>query len=160
MKKTDTSIPKLNLIPILDAIFIFIFFLLMSAQFLDIYEIGSDAPISMSAPRDDKKDILNLTIKIGKNIQVYTGLEENLVKSFSFKELDKLNKLLISLKTKNTKEDSVILKPSSSVKYDKIISVIDNIKEIKEKDKYIKVNKGGTQKLSNKLFTQVIFEMG
>jgi hypothetical protein len=32
---------KLNLVPILDSVFIFIFFLLMSAQFVDVYEIGS-----------------------------------------------------------------------------------------------------------------------
>ena len=47
---------KLNLKPILDAVFIFIFFLLMSAQFLDLHEIGSDVPIVQSLPSKAKKD--------------------------------------------------------------------------------------------------------
>ena len=55
----------LNLIPILDAVFIFIFFLLMSAEFLNLREIGSDVPIVQSLPsKSDKKDALNLTLEI------------------------------------------------------------------------------------------------
>ena len=41
MKKPE----KPNLIPIMDAVFIFIFFLLMSAQFIDLFEIGSSVPM-------------------------------------------------------------------------------------------------------------------
>ena len=56
---------KLNLIPILDSVFIFIFFLLMSAQFLDLYEIGSDVPIVKSLPSSSSDDkALNLTLEI------------------------------------------------------------------------------------------------
>ena len=44
-RKTKKQMAKPNLIPILDAVFIFIFFLLMSANFIKIFEISSDVPI-------------------------------------------------------------------------------------------------------------------
>ena len=54
-KKKDKKV-KPNLIPILDAVFIFIFFLLISAQFIDVYEINSDAPAVVTVDRKiDKK---------------------------------------------------------------------------------------------------------
>ena len=56
-RRTKKKKQGLNLIPILDAIFILIFFLLMSAQFVKIYEIGSDVPIvsDQEPPKDKKK---------------------------------------------------------------------------------------------------------
>ena len=45
-KKPDE---KLNLVPIMDSVFIFIFFLLMSAQFIHVMEIGSPVPILSAA---------------------------------------------------------------------------------------------------------------
>ena len=93
--------PKLNLIPILDAIFIFIFFLLMSAQFLDIFEIGSDAPISASSEKHPDKAPLNLTLELeGDTITVKTGLNGDVKKKISFKNLKGLNELLIDIKAK------------------------------------------------------------
>ena len=35
----------INLTPILDAVFIFIFFLILSAQFIKTFEINSDIPL-------------------------------------------------------------------------------------------------------------------
>src|SRR5690554_6663241 len=99
-RKKLNSMPKLNLIPILDAIFIFIFFLLMSAQFLDIYEIGSDAPIvtTLSSPEPDKEP-LNLTLEIGASvILVKTGLDGKLYKKVKTDDLAKLNEVLIEIK--------------------------------------------------------------
>ena len=58
---------KPNLIPIMDAVFIFIFFLLMSAQFIDIYEINSDAPAVVTI---DKK----MKIKTASIIGIKLGL--------------------------------------------------------------------------------------
>ena len=65
--RTKKKVPKLNLIPILDAVFIFIFFLLMSAQFVEIYEIGSDAPTVKNVTKNNKEDPLNLTVDVFKN---------------------------------------------------------------------------------------------
>ena len=84
-RKKLNKMPKLNLIPILDAIFIFIFFLLMSAQFLDIYEIGSDAPITttLTQPKPDKEP-LNLTLEISnQDVVVKTGVDGNVYKKIN-----------------------------------------------------------------------------
>jgi len=72
MKKPE----KLNLVPILDSVFIFIFFLLMSAQFVDVYEIGSSVPMMKEAKNEkQEKDPLNLTLEVSKTqIVVKTGL--------------------------------------------------------------------------------------
>ena len=51
-RKRKEPVKRLNLIPILDAVFIFIFFLLMSANFIKIYEVQSDVPIVSTTPPD------------------------------------------------------------------------------------------------------------
>lgn len=134
----------------------------MSAQFLDIFEIGTDAPISMSSDEvKSKKEPLNLILDLkGDKIIVKTGLNENTVKTFSQKQLLELNVFLMDLKKKNLKESSVILRPDSRYKYQKIVSVIDTVKSIKKKDQYIEITKNGEKKLSQVLFDQVIFNTG
>ncbi len=153
--------PKLNLIPILDAIFIFIFFLLMSAQFLDIYEIGSDAPIttSIEQPKPDKEP-LNLTLEIKKDkIVVKTGLDGNVYKSISESELSKLNDILIELKNQNPKENSAILKPVSNYEYHKIVKIIDATREVIKPNVYVtSVDDNNRKYASRVLFDKIIFE--
>lgn len=152
---------KLNLIPILDAIFIFIFFLLMSAQFIDIYELNSDAPIvSSSEEVKDKKKPLNLSLVLNRDtITITKGLDNIVYKKFSLKELDKFNKELIKIKTENPKETSAILKPSNSFPYEKIVTVIDHTRQIKQKGVLVtSVDSQNKETKSNKLFDQIIFE--
>ncbi len=151
---------KLNLIPILDAIFIFIFFLLMSAQFIDIYEIGSDAPITSTTNMKMDKPPLNLTIVLsGNKVVVKTGLDENVYKSFSVSDLGKLNDTLIELKKQNPTETSAILKPAHNFKYDKIVKVIDHTREIVKPDYYITALDKDNKKYPSKvLFEKIIFE--
>ena len=155
------KMPKLNLIPILDAIFIFIFFLLMSAQFLDIYEIGSDAPIttSVSQPKPDKEP-LNLTLEIRKEkIVVKTGLDGNVYKSLSEKELAKLNDILIELKNQNPKENSAILKPVENYEYHKIVKIIDATREVLKPNVFVTSVDDKNRKYASKvLFDKIIFE--
>jgi len=155
------KMPKLNLIPILDAIFIFIFFLLMSAQFLDIYEIGSDAPITttIEQPKPDKEP-LNLIIEIKKSgIYVKTGLDGNLYKKLSAENMTKLNDILIELKNKNPTENSAILKPSSSYEYHKIVKIIDATREVLKPDVFVtSVDEKNRKYASKVLFDKIIFE--
>lgn len=152
--------PKLNLIPILDAIFIFIFFLLMSAQFIDIYEIGSDAPITSTATKEMKKEPLNLTLVLnGDRITVKTGLDEKIYKSYDFSELSKLNEGLIELKKQHPKENSAILKPNPLFKYERIVKIIDVTREINKPNVYITAVDHNNKKVpSKKLFEKIIFE--
>lgn len=157
-KKKKTQ--KLNLIPILDAIFIFIFFLLMSAQFIDIYEIGSDAPItSTSSEKMDKKP-LNLTLVLKDDeVIVKTGLDENIYKTHKFSDLDALNATLTELKKQHPEESSAIIKPSKDFQYKRIVKVIDNTREITKPNFYITALDKDNRKYPTKiLFEKIIFD--
>ena len=95
----------------------------------------------------------------GNKIILKTGLDENIYKTYQFSELAKLNDDLIKLKKQNPKEDSVILKPASNFKYDKIVKVIDHSREIVKPNVYITaVNDKNRKVPSKKLFERIIFE--
>lgn len=160
------TIEKLNIIPILDAVFIFIFFLLMSAQFLEIYEIGSDAPsVKTVETMKDKKPPLNLTLDISKQgITIKTGLDGNVFKTISMNsegnyDLVKLKQALVDIKKNNIDEESVVLRPNSKVAYKKIVWIMDACREL-EKDAPTIAAKGkaGKVKETRTLFNQIIFE--
>lgn len=162
-RKKNTS--KLNLIPILDSVFIFIFFLLMSAQFLDIYEIGSEAPAVMTIQDVKSKKLpLNLILDINnERILVKTGLDEKIVKTISKQnsgyDLIELSKILFAIKQNNIDEETVILRPDSTVPYYEIIRVIDIVKELtKDQETIIGTNDKGKQITTRTLFNKIVFE--
>ena len=137
----------------------------MSAQFIDIYEIGSDAPIVSTLTSDnDKKDPLNLTLEIYKNkIYVKTGFNNSIVKIIKKQGKDynyeELNKTIIKIKRENLKENSVILKPSSVVPYYTIVKIMDQAREIQNKTEFIiKKNDQGRITRDQELFNQIIFD--
>lgn len=165
IKRKNKQAKKLNLIPILDAVFIFIFFLLMSAQFLEIYEIDSDAPAVKMVDKDDKskKEPLNLTLEItDSEIKVFTGVDANLVVSISKTDkeydLEKLKKTLVDLKLKHSEEASVVLRPKENVPYDQIIKIIDTARKLKDSEPELVVETKDGQKKTRQLFDQIIFE--
>lgn len=157
---------KPNVIPILDAVFIFIFFLLMSAQFLEIYEIGSDAPAVKTVTEDnkDKKPPLNLTLVVEKQeIKVQTGLDGLTVATIPYKEdgydLKKLGEELVKIKSQHVAETSVIIKPDSKVEYKKLVLIMDACREVpKEKGFVVAKNDKGETVKTAELFNQIIFE--
>jgi len=157
---------KPNVIPILDAVFIFIFFLLMSAQFLEIYEIGSDAPAVKTVSEDnkDKKPPLNLTLVVSKaNIVIKTGLDGNVIKTIGLKagnfDYGALASELVQIKKKHVGETSVIIKPDSKVEYKKLVFIMDTCREVPSGSPTIvaKNDKGKTVETRD-LFNQIIFE--
>lgn len=159
------KIPKLNLIPILDAVFIFIFFLLMSAQFVDIYEIGTDAPtVSEIEPSKDKTPPLNLTLIItSEKITIQKGLNQTVVDSIKKigKDYDykKLKLSLKKIKIHNIDEVTIILKPLKSISYEKIVMIMDTVRGVDPTDAPIVAkNKKGKTIQTRDLFNQVIFE--
>lgn len=118
---------KLNLIPIMDAVFIFIFYLLMSAQFIDIYEIGSDIARS-AASVPDKKKPLNLTLKISPNhIDIMTGVPGSIYKTVK-NEGTELSNVLGHLKTTHPEEKTAIIIPSSDLKYKDLVIALDQVR--------------------------------
>jgi biopolymer transport protein ExbD len=137
---------KLNLVPILDSVFIFIFFLLMSAQFVDVYEIGSSVPMTKEA-KDEKqeKDPLNLTLEVTKTqITVKTGLRNPRSRTFASEQKKEMKDYLIELKRQNPKESTMVLKADPKISFQNLVTVIDSTQNPKES--------------KDQLFPQIVFD--
>lgn len=137
---------KLNLVPILDSVFIFIFFLLMSAQFVEVYEIGSSLPMTREA-KDEKeeKDPLNLTLEVSKEqIVVKTGLRTPRSRTFASTETKEMKNYLVELKRLHPKDNTMILKADPKISFQYLVTVIDNTQAAKEE--------------KEKLFEQIVFD--
>lgn len=154
-----------NLIPILDAVFIFIFFLLMSASFLKIFEINSVIPtISDRPPPPNQKPPLSLVLRINNRaISVYTGIPERLITSFNsvgpgLYDLEGLHNYLLKLKKTHPSERTVILEPLVDLKYENIVKIMDAIRMFRNTDEsmYYK-DKNGLDVKETKLFDNIIF---
>lgn len=161
-KKPDE---KLNLVPIMDSVFIFIFFLLMSASFLKIYEIGSDVPIVSDAePPKDKKEPLALTMNIQTNeITLSTGVPSRPYKKFQREaggefNYEDIHATLIDLKKKHLDEDSIIFEPNGDLTYEEIVKIMDAVRMLDRTDEAIfKTNKDGIDEKVKDLFNKIIF---
>lgn len=140
------KIEKLNLVPILDSVFIFIFFLLMSAQFVDVYEIGSSLPMTQEIEdKKDEKDPLMLTLEVSKDqVVVKTGLKNPRSRSFASTQNAELTDYLRSLKQQNPKENTMIVKADPKISFQYLITFIDNSQ--------------GDRKNKEKLFEQIVFD--
>jgi biopolymer transport protein ExbD len=146
------DIPKINVIPVLDAVFIFIFFLLMSAQFLDFYEVGTMKPEIEAGESVDKNKSKNLKVKLLPNqILVTVNPSEDVLQRFTWDErsLVNLKAFMQGLKQKYPKENSIIIKPQDSIKYEKIIRITDLVQQ------YVPAKKS---KKKVKLFRTLAFE--
>ena len=164
-RRRKNTLVRPNLIPILDAVFIFIFFLLMSANFVQMFEINSNVPIvSNSEPPKSKKPPLALTIKIDKNaLMVYSGVPAKLIKKISNNkpttyDLESLHSLLLDIKSKNPEEKTVIFEANENVAYEQIVQIMDSTRLIRHTDPefYIK-DKNGINIKVKELFSDIIF---
>lgn len=118
---------KLNLVPILDSVFIFIFFLLMSAQFVDVYEIGSSVPMTQELPDNTQKDPLNLTLEISPTeIVMKYGTKNPTSRKFSMNNKEELRTEILALKGRFPKETTVIVKSAPKVNFQAVVTVIDH----------------------------------
>lgn len=161
-KKPDE---KLNLVPIMDSVFIFIFFLLMSASFLKIYEIGSPVPIvSDQEPPKDKKDPLALTMIIeSSEITLSAGVPSKVIQKFTRQadglfNYEEIHTSLINIKKQNTDEDSIIFAPNGDLTYEEIVKIMDAVRVLyKTDDAIFKTNKEGIDEKMKELFSKIIF---
>lgn len=156
---------KLNLVPIMDSIFIFIFFLLMSASFLKIYEIGSPIPIisDQEQPKDDKEP-LALTMRLEQDqIILMSGVPSKEIQKFARQpdgkfNYDEIHKVLIDIKKQNLNEDSIIFEPIGDLTYEEIVNVMDAVRMLNKLDEAIyKPNKEGIDEKIKNLFDRIIF---
>jgi biopolymer transport protein ExbD len=156
---------KLNLVPIMDSIFIFIFFLLMSASFLKIFEIGSPIPIvSDQEPPKNNKEPLALTLVLETTqITLSSGVPSKTIQKFA-KQADgqfnyeEIHRVLIDIKKKNLSEDSIIFEPVGDLTYEEIVKVMDAVRILNNTDEAIfKPNKEGIDEKIKSLFDKIIF---
>jgi biopolymer transport protein ExbD len=139
------KIEKLNLVPILDSVFIFIFFLLMSAQFVDVYEIGSSLPMTQEIEEKKDKDPLNLTLEVSKDqVVVKTGIKNARSRSFASTQGPELTNYLRELKAMNPKENTMIVKADPKISFQYLVTFIDNSQ--------------GDRLKKEKLFEQIVFD--
>lgn len=161
-KKPDE---KLNLVPIMDSIFIFIFFLLMSATFLKINEVASDVPIISDAePPKDQKDPLALSLKMDTNeLTLSRGIPARVIQTFKRQgdgqfHLDELHAALIGLKKQYLDENTIILEPEGELTYEEIVKIMDSVRKLNNTDEAIyKPNKEGVDEKLKELFSKIIF---
>jgi len=164
-RKSGRSKEGINLIPILDAVFIFLFFLLMSTQFVKVMEIGSDVPIlSSSPPPKTKKKPLGLTVTIKKNGFVVShdlprSRTRRIAKTSEGKyNFSSLHDYLVSLKVRYSYEEMVILEPVVDIEYEKIIKIMDSIRILRNTDESIfKKDKDGIDVQIKTLFSKIVF---
>ncbi len=156
---------KLNLVPIMDSVFIFIFFLLMSASFLKIYEIGSPIPIvSDQEEKKDEKDPLALAMTLETNEIILTkGVPAREIQRFkrlpdgTF-DYEAIHTTLIDIKKQNVGEDMIIFEPIGELTYEEIVKVMDAVRMLKKTDDSImKPNKEGIDEPLKNLFDKIIF---
>lgn len=161
-KKPDE---KLNLVPIMDSVFIFIFFLLMSASFLKIYEIGSPIPIvSDNEPPKDQKDPLALTLTAeDKALILSRGVPSREIKKFprgadGMFDLVGLHTELIEIKKQNLTEDTIIFEPVGDLTYEELVAIMDSVRELSKTDDAIFTpTKEGVDERAKSLFNKIIF---
>lgn len=159
----DNTTQKPNLIPILDAVFIFIFFLLMSASFLQIFEINSDVPMVSSAP-PPKRPPLAFTIKVfSSRVTFYRGVPSRAVTSFSKNAegeypYEEIRNYMLNLKKKYPKERTMILEPIVDVNYEVIVKLMDSVRLLKKTDDSIYYkDKDGLDVKVEMLFDNIVF---
>ena len=151
-----------NLIPILDAVFIFIFFLLFSADFVNLFEINSNVPIVSSSP-PSKKIPLNLTLRITpSSLTLKTGLSGRVVKRIRKNsngyDLNNLHQTLIGIKKRNINERTIIFEPTNSVDYETIVKIMDEVILLRRTDEALyKKDSSGTDVRVKALFDDIIF---
>jgi len=155
---------KINLVPILDAVFILIFFLLLSSQFISIFEINSDVPLVSANDPPPKKKPLALTVEIReKALWVFSGVPSRLETQIPKNEegeydLIALHNYMIEKKRKHVEERSIIIEPVIDVEYDKIILIMDAVRMLLPTDEtFFMKNKEGIEEEVEVLFDKIMF---
>lgn len=143
-KKGFKKPERLNLVPIMDSVFIFIFFLLSSAQFIEMFEIDISTPITKEIEKqEDVKNFNLVVIPKEKEISIELGLEDVKKYTFNYIQRDDVIKFLLDLKKKYPRENTLRIRTLPEIDFEKAIQAIDLTQD---------------DQLKTKLFTQIIFE--
>lgn len=147
---------NVNIIPLLDVIFIFIFFLLMSVQFLEYFQLSVANPVQQTPPDEpipdqDKDKSKQYKLRLSnEKIEFTEGMDELVIGSYTYDDsgLLALRKILLEKKMQFPDEKSMIIKPYKDVDFVKIVRAIDAAQQ--------KIDP--TKKNSEKAFRGIAFE--
>lgn len=138
-RKISSDSPRLNLVPMVDAMFNILFFILITSAFISILQIPSPlATVSDKEPPLDKPPLaLTLSIDEGKII-VSSGIPSKTIQTFQKSELDypwdEIHLYLIDLKKKYPLENTAILEPDKAVAYKDIIKLMDAARVLRREE--------------------------
>jgi biopolymer transport protein ExbD len=134
-QKKEKEFNRLNLIPILDSVFIFIFFLLMSAQFLKYSQINAEVPLVKDgvAPKENNEEPKkNIVVSINNNNRLIIKAGNKLILNEDFNDREKISQLYLThMMANHTKYENYIkFSGSDNVQYSKLVEAIDLINQI------------------------------
>ena len=163
-RKRKKPVKNLNLIPILDSVFIFIFFLLMSANFINFNEIQSNVPIVSNKTPPPKKKPLALMVQIlPGSLKVFRGVNTRLIKTIGKLpdgqyDLESLHDVLVKLKLKYKKEKSIMLEPLTDINYQTLVEIMDSVRQFRTTDPAVFIkDKDNMDKKVQALFPDIVF---
>ena len=142
-KSLKVQSAELNVMPFIDIFSMLNTFLLVSAAFVGLGVLEVQVPFFTNAPPTKEKPSRSMSIKIDltkEDITVTTEwsappVDKKETKySFTAADLEKLHKDMISLRTRYPEEDKVTVYSDDNVKYEKFVSVIDQVKTLHEGD--------------------------
>ncbi len=149
--KKSKKMPKAELVPVLDAVFIMIFFILATAEFLKISEIGSDLPV-MKLSMDENPEKKKLLLKMQLSLNQITLLNEvdrtelfiGPIEDMNVFKL--LNDKIKSIKADYPQEERITVTSAPTIKYDIVIKALDAVRQSSD-----------SAGIKTKLFTQIMF---
>ncbi len=127
----------LNLTPILDVVFVLIFFLLFSVQLLRIYEIGSDLPIyqepAESTPQQKKKKFELKVYVSNKSIRFVNSLSRKELERFETdwgnEEFEQsIEQKIQEIKNEHPTERRVVIATHKKVTYNNLVMILDKLR--------------------------------
>ena len=115
----EDEIPQINILPMIDIIFVILSFFIISSLYLVRLEtIPVNLPNAETA-NQEKNSVIVITLDLKDRIFV----DEKLL------EIGLIKNEILS-KIKNTKNRKVIIRADKDVKYGKVISIIDILREV------------------------------
>lgn len=143
-------IPKPELVPVLDAMFIMIFFILTTSEFIKISEIGSDLPVMKLSTEEnpEKKKLLLKMLISAETLKLINDADKKEIFSSAISDemFLELNKKVQALKKEFPEEQRVIVTPDLKTKYEVIVKALDAVREVHDSG------------VSVKLFNQIMFQ--
>lgn len=150
-------IPKINVVPVLDAVFIFIFFLLMNTQIGEYFQITTSKPIVKSITASQMEDLKGkfFKVKVSNDKILFTeGAKEKVLKEFTWNQDDLvlLHEFAKQMKQNNPKEKSIVVKSKTDVKYKNLVKIVDAVQ------RKVEVAEVSNKKIMMPLYENLAFE--